>query len=187
LKYSIAILAGGTSKRMGTDKAMLPFGGGTMLEHIKSICEQQTDDLMICSNNADHKIEDTPLVSDIAEDIGPLGGLIPAMEQSKNEWLFVVSCDMPFVDDTFFSEMEKHLSRTSTKSIVPISNERPQYLCAVYHKSILESWKSQITANNFSVKYNLSKANCSFVEMDFLMNNTFRNINTIDEYQSILK
>jgi molybdopterin-guanine dinucleotide biosynthesis protein A len=187
LKFSIAILAGGTSKRMGTDKALLPFESSTFLQHIKTICKEQTDQLMICSSDERHKLPKTKLITDLTNNIGPLGGLIPAMDHSKYDWTIVVSCDMPFINPSFFEEITKQISKLEGKSIIPVSNGKPQYLCAAYHKSILKLWKAQLASNNFSVRHNLTNANCSFVEMDHLEKETFKNINNLDEYQSILK
>ncbi|MBP7370551.1 MAG: molybdenum cofactor guanylyltransferase [Arenimonas sp.] len=84
------VLAGGLSRRMGTDKALLPFQGRTLLQHqldlLKPICAR-----VLVSGNYDG----FDCVPDTISRCGPLGGMYSIAEQFQSAALLVIPVDMP--------------------------------------------------------------------------------------------
>ena len=97
---SAAALAGGQSRRMGTDKALLPLaaGGEPMLRVVLKRLSAVADDVLVVANNRE-KYEEfgAPVVPDLRPDIGALGGIQAAIASSAHDHCLVVACDMPFL------------------------------------------------------------------------------------------
>ncbi len=97
---SAAALAGGLSRRMGTDKALLPLmaGGepmlGLVLERLRSV----SDDVLLVANEQErYGSFGARVVPDLHPRIGALGGIHAAITWSAHEHCLVVACDMPFL------------------------------------------------------------------------------------------
>ena len=130
------IIAGGASSRMGTDKARLVLGGRTFIERIAGELELVVNQVtLVGSPAANERIvlngQSLPVVPDIYEKWGALGGLHAALAAAKAKWALVVACDLPFVT----AELFRHLTglRSDYEIVAPIQPDgRPQPLCACY-------------------------------------------------------
>lgn len=85
------IVAGGASRRMGQDKALLQVAGQTQLERTQAMLREAGCEQIIVSRNADGFIGDK-----IAEK-GPLGGLLSVLPHCAHETLVLVPVDMPLL------------------------------------------------------------------------------------------
>jgi molybdenum cofactor guanylyltransferase len=85
-----AILAGGQSRRFGSDKAEALFEGKALLDHVADALRPQTAELVI----AGREWPGLTSVADIPEaGLGPLGGLAGALDYAeRNGFDFVLSC-----------------------------------------------------------------------------------------------
>jgi molybdopterin-guanine dinucleotide biosynthesis protein A len=97
---SAAALAGGQSRRMGTDKALLPLaaGGEPMLGVVLKRLSAVADDvLVVADNRAKYAALGARVVPDLRPDVGALGGIQAAIASSAHDHCLVVACDMPFL------------------------------------------------------------------------------------------
>ena len=127
------ILAGGASRRMGTDKSQLLIDDQTFIDRIAETLSNVTDSVAIVGRSIDGSLDASSLrvVPDIYPQWGALGGLHAALSASSREWAIVVACDLPFVT----SELFFHLAnmRLDHDAVVPVQEEgRPQPLAALY-------------------------------------------------------
>jgi molybdopterin-guanine dinucleotide biosynthesis protein A len=100
LPLSAAALAGGKSRRMGTDKALLPVvdGGQAMLGLVLGRLRFVADDVMIVANDRErYQAFGARVVPDVHREIGALGGIHAAVSAAMHEHCLVVACDMPFL------------------------------------------------------------------------------------------
>jgi molybdopterin-guanine dinucleotide biosynthesis protein A len=94
------VLAGGQSRRMGTDKALLTLGGETLLARALRRLGPQVEGLAISANmpiNAEY-----PILADEVADQGPLGGVLAGLVHAKSQGfshLVTVAVDTPFFPD----------------------------------------------------------------------------------------
>ncbi|MBI5350708.1 MAG: molybdenum cofactor guanylyltransferase [Chloroflexi bacterium] len=96
---TIAILSGGKSSRMGTDKALLPIEGKTMIEHIIAQVNGIGDEVIVITNTPEqYKFLGLPLFADVLPDKGALGGLYTAIDAASHPYTLILACDMPFVN-----------------------------------------------------------------------------------------
>ena len=97
MNISIAVQAGGKSKRMGTDKGLVQFKSTTLIEFIIGQVKHLSSDLIIVSNKPkDYKKIGFPVYRDVFHDVGGLAGLHTGLVNSKNEKILMLGCDMPF-------------------------------------------------------------------------------------------
>lgn len=85
------VLAGGRSRRMGTDKALLPVGAGTLLDHMTArLRALDLARVVIC--------RDAPGgIADRIPGLGPLGALHSLCGEFPDRDLLVVPVDMPLL------------------------------------------------------------------------------------------
>ena len=89
MKLLGAILAGGASRRFGSDKALADIGGRPMIEHVIDGLRSQVDDLVICGR----PWRDLPMLADRPEPcLGPLGGLNAALTHAQDAGYDGVLC-----------------------------------------------------------------------------------------------
>src|SRR5258707_10267809 len=110
---SAAILAGGQATRFsGRDKSALVVDGRTILDRQLSELSSLTGDVMIVGASLDEGARACPpslklrrtgqasgirRIADIVPGCGPLGGLHAALTHAREDHVFVVACDMPYV------------------------------------------------------------------------------------------
>lgn len=130
------VLAGGDSRRMGKDKALLQRDGETQLAHIVALLERVTERVFV---SARREQQDDPernrftQIIDSYEDIGPIAGILSALEaQPQADWL-VVACDLPNVDEQTLRFLLDNRSAAQPFTAFRSSyDELPEPLCALY-------------------------------------------------------
>ncbi|MHC4548065.1 MAG: molybdenum cofactor guanylyltransferase [Planctomycetota bacterium] len=92
------VLCGGRSRRMGRDKASLPFGDETMLERTVRIVSGVVAEVLVVAREGQPVPHgDYTLVRDPAEGLGPLAGLVAGLEGMRAERAFLTACDVPLL------------------------------------------------------------------------------------------
>ncbi len=96
---SAVILAGGKSRRMGRNKALLDFGGETLIERILRILGQAFDDVLISANDTEnYEFPGAVVVPDVFVEGGSLAGIHAGLLRARADQCFFVACDMPFIN-----------------------------------------------------------------------------------------
>lgn len=154
------ILAGGDSRRMGQDKAVLVLDGKTLLQRVTATMQQIFSKVIVSVRQLRAGV-DAPQVCDEHETSGPLAGLIAGLAQADTPWVFAVACDMPFVS----AKVVEHLAgcRGEFQAVVPVVDGHPQPLAAFYEKSALETMRASLAADNRSLRGALDKLEVNYV------------------------
>ena len=142
------LLRGGKSRRMGQDKALLPWGDSTFLKTVAGQMDFLDEKyLSVAANDissADGLSEDWVRLPDLFPDRGPLGGIYTALQTCQAEWALAVSCDVPAVEQRFFKILLKECS-DDLDIIYPITPDgRKHMTCAVYRKAAAPILRRQI-------------------------------------------
>jgi molybdopterin-guanine dinucleotide biosynthesis protein A len=130
------LLAGGESRRMGSDKALLVRDGKSQLEHTAMLLGDVCDRVFV-STRQDQQDEPErrrfEQIVDRYQDIGPVAGILSAMEEHPQvDWL-VVACDLPNVDLQTLRFLLEHRSPNQPFTAFRSSHDDlPEPLCAVY-------------------------------------------------------
>ena len=138
------VMAGGASRRFGSDKALAILGGRTMLARVHALVAQATGGAIVVTppgRYTDHILETIP---DRWPDEGPLGGIITALRHTseafrESEWNLIVSCDMPFLSGDWLSHLRQRSADSAAEIVVPRSRYGLEPLCACWRTSSVES------------------------------------------------
>ena len=181
----IAILAGGQSKRMGHNKALMRLGGKTLIEHVLNTAAPLSLPTFIIGETETYTHLGLPVHPDHHPDLGPIGGLYTALVTALCPVL-LLACDQPFLTPQFLHYI---LSRRGDhQALVPHTDEGSQPLCALYESACLGVVESAITAKSLSMRSLLRK-------LDLLTISTgdwqpydeqgllFANLNTPEEFE----
>lgn len=134
--YSVAILAGGQSRRMGRDKAGLRLGGLSLIERVlAAVVPLACPSFIVARQESDHAHLGLPVVADRHPGAGPLGGLCTALHHTTTPSLLLLACDLPFLTPAFLRFLAAHPG--AHQVLLPRSAEGPQPLCARYSRGCL--------------------------------------------------
>jgi molybdopterin-guanine dinucleotide biosynthesis protein A len=160
-RLSAAVLAGGKSRRMGEDKALLPLveGGKPMVAIVLDRLRELADDVAIVANDRErYEAFGARIVPDSMPGIGALGGIHAALMGAKNDHCLVVACDMPFLNRQLLRlmKLEPRDYDVLVPSIPGESRQRGdgfvyQTLHAIYGKGCLPAIETQIARGNRQV------------------------------------
>ncbi|MDP6369373.1 MAG: NTP transferase domain-containing protein, partial [Planctomycetota bacterium] len=93
------VLCGGSSRRMGTDKAVLDLGGRALAERAVELLRPLSARVLLSTGSADRYASlACQCVHDPIPDGGPLAGLAAGLLAAQTPWVFLLACDMPRVD-----------------------------------------------------------------------------------------
>jgi molybdenum cofactor guanylyltransferase len=98
---SAAVLAGGQSRRMGTDKALLPLRPGdpplaqVVLDRVRAVAAEV---MIVAAERPAYARFGVPVVPDRYPGTGTLGGIATALAAASHDYCLVVACDMPFLN-----------------------------------------------------------------------------------------
>jgi molybdenum cofactor guanylyltransferase len=96
---SAIILAGGQSRRMGRDKALIEFQGKPLIAHVIDALHELTSDVVVIANRSElYGPFGARVVADYDPPCGPLGGIAAGLRAVSHELAVVVACDMPFLN-----------------------------------------------------------------------------------------
>lgn len=108
---SLLILAGGRGQRMGgRDKGLLEWRGEPLVGHIHHTVRPLSDDLVIsCNRNQQaYTAYADQLVGDAEADFpGPLAGVIAGLKVARHEWVVLLACDAPLVDQALIDDLRQ--------------------------------------------------------------------------------
>ena len=178
MEITTIILAGGLSKRMGTDKALLELDGKTLLERAIDLCKTFSSELLISSNHQAHTTFGYPVIKDEIKNCGPIGGIFSCLKHSSNDWNFVMSVDTPFIQKDFIDFLKEETR--NFEAVVPVHEGKKEPLIAFYHKSTLPETRTSIEDGNYKLHFLLQKLNTNFVDPGEWLNKypqLFQNLN----------
>jgi len=154
-EFSVAIMAGGKSSRMGTDKSFVPLLGKPMIEHIIERVADigQYETLLITNCLDDYAHLGLSMYSDVLPERGSLGGIYTAVYCSDTEYTLTIACDMPFVSPDLLRYMTTLIDTDNEPYdvIVPRVDGYPQGLHAIYSKRCLKPIRDCLDANKLKV------------------------------------
>lgn len=133
---TLLILAGGASRRMGRPKALLPFAGTTLVEHLVATLAPAFDEVLISANDPatiPPMLRDRhQVVADLHRGAGPLAGIEAGLNAARNDTLFAVACDMPLVTAELAAQIVT--AAAGHDAAVPRIGGRPEPACAAYRR-----------------------------------------------------
>ena len=135
------ILAGGRSRRLGRDKAVVLFDGEPLIRRVirraaAGVNARAGDVVVVVADPA--RAAALPLESeqrtavDAFPGSGPLGGIYTGLVAARTDWSLVVACDLPFLSVPLLRYMAG--LRDGADIVAPVVNGRPEPTHALYSR-----------------------------------------------------
>lgn len=179
------ILAGGSSTRMGTDKAFVMLGGRILLARALDVCRAVTSDVRIAGNEKKFAPY-APVVEDLFPGCGPLAGIHAALRASSTDLNVVLAVDVPFVTPALLHFLVAQARDSTAMVTVPRAGKGFQPLCAVYRRSFAEAAEAALRAGRYKIDALFNQTLTAPVDEEDLLRagfsaDVFRNLNTPEE------
>lgn len=179
---TLAVLAGGMSRRMGRDKAFLPFGPATLLEATVRPLEGMFGEVLIVISPG----QSTPSLPwrTVADDVageGPLRGILTGLRNAGHDACFVLACDTPGLSP----EIAGKIAAASAGADIAVAAGRGlrEPLLGVYRKSVIPEIEALLGGGQRSVQplFDRVRTRAVFLEDPDLP----VNINTPGDYRAM--
>jgi len=183
------VLAGGASRRMGFDKARLPFGSGRMVDRQIRLLRALCGSVAIIGPPSRFADAGIRVYEDEISGKGPLGGIYTGLRKARTEFSLFLSCDMPLMEVRFLRYLCERALASRALATLPPPWAKGQYpLCAVLRRRALSRVRSSLASGQNQVgrffsrlpRRTLSKA--QFTRAGFSPR-IFCNLNTPEEYE----
>lgn len=144
------VLAGGKSRRMGSDKALLLQDGETRLSRAVALLEAQLERVFVSTTAEqadDAERSQFAQVVDRYADMGPVAGILSAMDSNADVSWLVLACDLPNVDRATIAHLLENFSAEHPATAYrSTSDGLPEPLCAIYRPEARAVIDSFVTA-----------------------------------------
>ena len=189
------ILCGGKSERMGTAKAMLPFGDELLVQRVVRIVSSAVSPLVVVASPGQSLPKfpsETLLAYDRHVDQGPLEGFavgLSALPQST-EAVFLTGCDTPFLTPLFIDRMLMLLD--GYVAAVPKQSGRYHPLSAAFSRTVLPQIQTLLGEGHRRMGFLLESIDAREVSPDEWRDvdsesESLRNLNNPDDYHRALR
>jgi molybdenum cofactor guanylyltransferase len=190
------ILAGGNSRRMGENKALMEINGEKNIERIFKKVKEVTSEVVIITNEPVlYEFLNTNIVEDMIKDKGPLAGIHAGILSSSTEYNFITACDLPFFNERIAAYFLSLTNEHNSDVIIPFIEGRFHPLFAVYRSSILpvvEECLSQDKLRIFDLLEKLNVYKVTEKELESLgmskqeITDAFFNMNRPEDYNYVI-
>ena len=188
MELSLIIQAGGESRRMGQDKALIEFCGRPLVQYLVDRLAGLTDDVIITTNRPEmFTFTGARLAGDVYPGRGAIGGLYTALFSATRPAAAVIGCDMPFASKSLFMRLWQVMEEGSFDVVIPSSPKGLEPLHAVYRPQpcLQPIWQMLMTGQNKMISFLPLVKTCIFsleetaeLDPEFRM---FHNINTPED------
>jgi molybdopterin-guanine dinucleotide biosynthesis protein A len=201
MPFSVVILAGGESSRMGRPKAVLPFAGTTIIERLISELLGESEDVIVVAApklRETYSIEEAlrenvgkiRLIRDEVAFGGPVDALMRGLRAARHEAVFACSCDLPMLR----AEVARKLCSMieGYEAAIPEIAGKLQPLCAVYSWRSLEVFTAMVDQGERRLTAAVKRLNARRIDEPELLKfdpdlTSFLNLNTPKDYERALR
>lgn len=152
MTLTAVLLAGGESRRMGTDKATIVFEGEPLWQRQFRVLRQlQPEEIFVSARTRrEWQPLGTELILDEPPSRGPMSGITAALARMRTSHLLVLGVDMPFV--TVADLRALFACATAGRGVVPAIGDRAEPLAAVYAKEAQADFVSALSETDWSLQ-----------------------------------
>jgi molybdopterin-guanine dinucleotide biosynthesis protein A len=183
-----AILAGGKSRRMGRDKALLELDGVLLIEHARRLLRRYCGQIFIAGERPDLATADIPAYPDLFPG-SALGGVHTALHYAEHDWVLVAACDLARPSELLLQTMLA--ARTdSCDAVVPVTPKGMEPLFALYHRRCLPPVEAMLNSGELTVWRLFERIEHVSIDVETLDGDwqTFLgNVNTPDDLERLTK
>lgn len=183
------ILAGGESRRMGTDKAALHFHGESQAQFGHRLLSGMCAEVFLSVRAEQTEIpmyQSLPCIPDTCVNAGPLGGILSAMALYPDVAWLVIACDMPYLT----AEMLEGLAAQRCPEKLATCFRNPavglfEPLCAIYEPAAFPVLRAMHGRGEYSLQRFLGRPGIE--TLDLPDSALLANFNTPEAYRRFLE
>lgn len=188
MEISALVLAGGKSRRMnGNNKAFLKYKSSTFIENIINELEDFNKIYISVDNIEKYKSLDYELIEDEFKEIGPIGGIYSALNIIKEDYVFVIACDMPKIKKNLINVLIKNIDNNDRCIVFKDDEGRIYPLGGIYSKKALPIIKEMIYNRDYKLQNLVKKLDGKILSISDcnLDDELFINVNNPEEYKNL--
>ena len=149
------ILAGGKSRRMGANKALMQLGEDSLIGHVIRRMRPIVDELLLITNNPEEYTHlDLLMHEDTVPNTGALGGIYTGLTHASHDVVICAACDSPFLEPKLLTYLLSVLGEYDAVMPYTVRNKAQiilQTLCAAYSKKCLPIIASMLQESELRV------------------------------------
>lgn len=189
---SCAIMSGGKNSRFGgQNKAFMKIDGKPIIEQTLEKIDTLFPEIIIITNSPqdyNRYSSRCKIYTDEVKNVGPLGGIFTALNNITNPEVFIISCDMPFLDIELIKSQILDYESNKCCVLVPRLNNNIEPLHAIYKNCILKKLKIHLDkTNDYSIRNFFPLVKIRYFDLDNNLRNqkAFTNINSLEDFKNI--
>ena len=187
------ILAGGQSRRMGENKALMQLGDDSLIGHVIHRMRLITDELLLITNSpTEYGHLGVSMHGDIFPDTGALGGIYTGLTHASHDAVLCVACDSPFLNPKLLTYLVSVLGEYD--AVMPYTHGDKeqitlQTLCAAYSQRCLSIIELMLRESELRVHALQERAHIKSVSPEVWQEfdpegMSFFNINTPEDFET---
>jgi molybdopterin-guanine dinucleotide biosynthesis protein A len=191
---TVAIQAGGESRRMGENKAWVDFHGQPLIARLLARMTPLADEILVTTSQPESYASlNVTSIPDLLPGYGALGGLYTALSTARNPLVAVIACDMPFASPRLLTYEQEALLSVEIDAAIPRTLRGLEPFHAIYRKlTCLPLVKAVLEAGKRRVDAWLAQANIRYITPEEIARYdpdglAFLNINTPEELAAALQ
>lgn len=186
------ILVGGTSRRMGRPKALLPMPDGrTLLEHVVQIASAVLDQVVLLGNavNLPDELRTWPCLQDVEPVRGPLSGLCSLLQFAAPGWAMMLSCDLPLLTPHILHRLLAAASLDADVVAFVADPAARNYhpCCALYHSRLLPFALNELQTGKASLHDHFARCRVTALVPTPEEQEALTNVNTPAEFDAAIQ
>jgi len=188
---TVFVLAGGRSSRMGSDKALLQFGGMSLLELALQTGRAIAEEVYIVGPRQRYQ-QYGEVIEDVYPNCGPLAGIHAALSATTTDLNLLLSVDMPLMPAKFLEWLLRQALAARESIVVPDALGGLQPLCAVYRPAVHAATEEALKRGDYKISHLFTVVPTRQISMQEILAagfsaEIFRNVNTSEEYEELVK
>jgi molybdopterin-guanine dinucleotide biosynthesis protein A len=149
---------------MGRDKAALRYGDKPQSLVAYELLAQCCAKVFLSCRQG--QTADLPVIRDVVEDIGPMGGILSALAAHPDKAWLVLACDLPFLTEATLRHLIAHRDATQLATAFRSAHDRkPEPLCAIYEPAIAEPLREFVARDEQCPRKALIKLGVPLLEL----------------------
>ena len=147
------VLAGGTSRRFGSDKPSFPVQGLSMAQRVVNAMSPLVSPIRVSMSTPQQvPVESLEHVLDMYPGLGPLAGIHAGLVHCTAAWLLVVAADYPFISSEDLRLVLDSRTDACRAVVAEDGSGRLQPLCACYRRDARKLVEDNLQADRLTMQ-----------------------------------
>ena len=189
-EFSAVLLAGGESRRMGTDKATFRFRGRSLWQvQLETLRRLRPAEIFVSARTDPlWRPADVRFIPDTPPSCGPLSGLAASLAKIHTPHLLALAIDMPFMTENYLRSMCDAIERG--RGVIAKIDNRAEPLAAVYPREAEIDFRTALAGTDLSlqnvVRYLVTSGKLLEISVTEQEKPVFRNLNYMSDVEPMI-